>query len=112
MYQDGDLFRDLFRPGAPIEMAGDVQAMTFALDHAGWAPAASFARLKGWSDRKCRAIAQASKGRIISGNQGYKLTTQCTPEEFNEANGRLRSQARKMLRRAIQQARVFHKRGM
>ena len=110
MYQDGDLFQGMFfQRVEPGQTRTDV--MVSFLDDRGWVPASSFKEFYGWSDRECRAYAAAAQGRIISGNKGYKLTMQCTPDEFNEANGRLLSQSDRMRERAIQQARVFHKRG-
>ena len=68
------------------------------------------ARFK-WTERFCRKLASISEGQIMSGNKGYILTKHCSPEDFAQCNGRLRSQARKMLRRAIQQQRVYHNYG-
>ena len=62
----------------------------------------------GWDERTCRAIAAASGGHIISTHDGYLLTERATPEEFDAANGRIYSQAKNMLRRAIKERRVRH----
>jgi len=62
----------------------------------------------GWDERTCRAIAAASGGHIISTHDGYLLTERATPEEFDAANGRIYSQAKNMLRRAIRERRVRH----
>jgi ribosomal protein S24E len=63
----------------------------------------------GWSDRVCRAIVNASEGRIIATESGYILTRNATPEQFSEANGRIFAQARQMLRRALKERSVRHR---
>jgi hypothetical protein len=70
--------------------------------------AGEFLERFGWDERTCRAIAAASEGHILGTNEGYVLTERADPEEFNKANGRIYSQGRKMLRRAIQERRVRH----
>ena len=64
----------------------------------------------GLNERKIRQLAELSDGRIITGNKGYKLIGNATIEEIGECTGRLKSQARQMLRRAIRIERRFHKR--
>ncbi len=54
----------------------------------------------GWDARTCRAIAEASKGRIVSFDGGYVLNERATNSEFAQANGRIRSQGEKMITRA------------
>lgn len=71
-------------------------------------PAPLFFRWHGWSDRVARSVAAHSGGNIISTNQGYILNHRATNEEFKEANGRIYSQARKMLKRALRERRVRH----
>ena len=60
----------------------------------------------GWSDRTCRDVANFSEGHIISFSGGYVLNKNAQPEEFAEANGRIRSQGEKMLTRADRELRV------
>lgn len=67
-----------------------------------------FERWHGWSDRVCRSIAAFSDGVIISTNDGYILNRRATNEEFKDANGRIYSQAKNMLRRALKERRVRH----
>ena len=62
----------------------------------------------GYTDRELRAIAEASNGRIISGQRGYALMSECTPEEIDRAASWLESQAKKMLARATAIRRRFH----
>lgn len=64
--------------------------------------------LTTWGDRKCRALAARSEGRIISGNNGYKHSKRATPEEVQEFYGRMVNQGREMIRRAIKVKRVHH----
>ncbi len=54
----------------------------------------------GWRPRTCRAVAEASKGRIISFDGGYVLNERASNSEFAQANGRIRSQGEKMINRA------------
>lgn len=63
----------------------------------------------GWSSRVCRAIVNASEGKIIATESGYILTRNATPEQFSEANGRIYSQAKAMLRRALKERAVRHR---
>jgi len=57
--------------------------------------------------RILRAIAEESEGQIISGQKGYKLTSEATLEEISETAW-LKSQGRKMIRRWIAIQRVAH----
>ncbi len=52
------------------------------------------------NDRVIRRCADLSGGRVISGDQGYKLTRFSTNFEIDQAEARLLSQARKMTDRA------------
>jgi hypothetical protein len=61
-----------------------------------------------WSDRKIRAIANASEGQVISGQRGYRLTREATIEEVQHAAAWLRHQARAMRLRALEIDRVYH----
>jgi hypothetical protein len=91
-----------------------VPEMLAALKGQGWVAATILAHwLKLGSDgrRTLRDAAQASEGRIISGQLGYRLTVEASPEEVREATGRLRSQARLMIRRLVKTQRVWHAAG-
>lgn len=70
--------------------------------------ASEFAERFGWDERTCRAIAAASEGHILGTNGGYVLNHRATQDEFDEANGRIYSQGKKMMRRAIRERRVRH----
>lgn len=56
------------------------------------------------TDRRIRALAAASEGKIISapGSKGYKHVRHCTQAEKLEAIKRLRSQAKRMEEKARQ----------
>lgn len=62
-----------------------------------------------FNDRLCRALAKASDGRIISGQNGYKLTIEATPEEIHHAAAWLESQANEMALRARQIRKTGHR---
>jgi hypothetical protein len=86
----------------------DLERMTVALKNTRFIHSGEFMERFGWDERKCRLIAARSKGHILGANGGYVLNSRATPEEFDDANGRIYSQGRKMLRRAIQERRVRH----
>ena len=52
-------------------------------------------------DRTARQIAERHAARIIGGNKGYRLIGYCSLDELEQAENRLRSQARRMLRRVL-----------
>lgn len=67
----------------------------------------------GWPDcensrRKLRAVAEANAKRILSGDKGYALLSNCTPDEIIHAANRLRTQAEKMLRRSLDIQNAYH----
>lgn len=86
----------------------DVHLMVELLRGDGWRSARSLAKFCGWTDRYVRRLAAASDGRIISGQQGYRLTLEATPEEIAHAADWYRSQARKMIVRSMQIRRLAH----
>lgn len=59
-------------------------------------------------DRKIRAIAGASEGRIAGGQLGYKLVREMTSEEYNHYRNWMKSQAAQMTDRIIRSDRVFY----
>jgi hypothetical protein len=101
---------DLFSPKAPRVSDEDVENLLLELDNAeedGWIPAHDLARFPTETEhRKVRAIAERAGGQVISGQRGYKLTRRATVEECDTAERWLRSQARKMLKRALAIRRV------
>jgi hypothetical protein len=108
----------LIERDAPKVSADEVQLMLQVLSSRGWLRAEAVGEWAfsmfgvKWSDRKVRAIANASIGRIISypGSPGYKLTLDCTPEEI-EGAGKLKHQADEMTRRYVEIEKVWHARG-
>jgi len=65
----------------------------------------------GWSDRECRLAAEASGGEIITGQKGYKLLSEATPDEVSHAAAWLRSQGEKMIGRSVEIQRLYHRYG-
>ncbi len=58
--------------------------------------------------RILRAIAENSDGEILSGQKGYLLTREATPEDLQQA-GWLKSQGEKMIGRWTAIQRVWHR---
>jgi hypothetical protein len=111
---NGELFDWGFRKqeagGRPQESGNSrVAEMTDALRDRRVIHAGEFEQRFGWSDRQCRQIAEASQGEILGTSDGYCLTIRATAEEFKQANSRIYSQGKKMLRRALREQRVWHK---
>jgi len=92
----------------------DVEMLIFLLEGKGWMPASSVASFAAddfgctWGERVVRALAAASDGRVISGQLGYRLTTEATIAEVQHAADWLRHQAKEMTRRAVEIDRVYH----
>ena len=98
---------DLFRKPKIKNMKECVDRMMAELRRAGtWIHASNFTAWFGWSDRKCRMIAEHSEGHILGGNGGYILTVNATDQEFGECNGRIRNQGEKMVARAQREKEV------
>lgn len=103
-----------FRPGARAtvrfspDLGDDSRRLMIALKGRGWVLRAQLEDRLGWTDRRIRKAASDSAGHVISGNAGYRLTREASPEEIRHARARLRSQAREELRRFIQIGRVAH----
>jgi hypothetical protein len=94
---------------APPVDASDLATTLHHLRNAtDWLQARDLTQLTGFDDRRLRAIASASKGHIISGNRGYRLTRQATIEEIDHCTAKLLSQADAMTARALQIQRVYH----
>lgn len=66
----------------------------------------------GLTDRQCRLGRQHSKGLIIAGQMGYKLSQYATLDELRQAANMLHSQATAMLREEQELWRVLHGRGV
>ena len=97
-----DFTQKVERPGVDER---DLYTLIYLLDDCDWTLASD---IPGFSDRKLRTLANASSGKIISGNRGYKLTRNATIQEIDECTSRLRSQADRMNQRVIEINRVYH----
>ena len=78
------------------------EAFVAALAGKGWVTARQLRDATGIDDRVLRMCAEASEGRVISGQKGYKLTAEATPGEIHHACAWLLSQAQRMTDRARQ----------
>jgi hypothetical protein len=92
-----DLFRAPKRPRSE-----EVELLCCLLKGEGWTSARTIGRIFQWSERKVRAVASASGGRILScpGSEGYKLTREATSEERDMIVSKMLHQAREMTERA------------
>ncbi len=84
----------------PEPIAEDVRMLREYLDHRGWVLAKQIKQSLGWDERTVRAVAAASRGHVISGQQGYRLTKQAPDDEVQHAVNWMRSQARNMTLRS------------
>ena len=90
---------------------GDVEKLIGLLSRCSdWISATYVKEVFGWSDRKTRAVASQSTGRIISSDLGYKATAKASPEDFNHFRGRLQHQVTEMTRRIMEAERAWHQR--
>lgn len=97
---------------APEVSEAEVEAVCDWLTDRGWMKAAEIAEAFAMSDRKIRAIAEASDGRILSGpgSPGYRLFTGATEiREADRCASQIESQANRMLARAVAIRRRFHR---
>ncbi len=99
----------LFTSRAPRVSDSDVATLIRHLHGHGWQTAKQLSQY-GWTDRKLRAVANASKGRVISGQHGYALIESATVDEANHAAAWLERQAAEMQRRARDIRKAMHKR--
>jgi hypothetical protein len=77
----------------------------------GWRTARRIKDDLGMDDRYIRKLAEASVGRILGTDAGYRLTSKVTPDEFNEWRGRYESQVKRMLERLQRTTSQWHRRG-
>lgn len=78
------------------------QPMMNVLQDSRWHTASELRRwIPELDDRTARAIAERSKGSILGSDRGYRLLAYCSIEEIQAVEDRLRSQARRMLRRVL-----------
>ena len=100
----------LFSSKAPAVSSSEVERLVIELRYRGWLTADIVGVALGWSDRKVRAVASESQGRIISGQKGYCLIEEATVEEANHFVSWMRSQARQMQQRAHEVEKAMHRR--
>ena len=86
----------------------EANPLVSALRGQGWVTAKRLSFHLATSDRELRAMAEASAGEIISGQKGYKLSTEATIDEIDHAANWLISQGKKMLKRGIEIRRRAH----
>ena len=97
------------RPAA----ADDADTLARWLSGRGWTDARTIGQALAWPDRRVRAAAAASAGRILSGpgQPGYCVTREASANDRDRALAALRSQARQMLTRWQQISRVHRAAG-
>lgn len=100
-----------FKLNEPAVDEQDVAVLVGVLRCGKWFTARELVATLAISDRELRAIAEASAGRVISGQLGYALLENCTPDEIDHAAGWLESQGKKMLQRAARIRARFHRYG-
>ena len=102
---------DLFKPRQPKVTTNEVETLVSYLDICtGWKTAKELAKVTGHSDRKLRALANASEGRIVTGQRGYMAASNATSDEISHAANWLEHQAREMIRRATAIRNMAHRR--
>ena len=80
----------------------EYEKLTSSLESGEWKTARELQTRTGLNDRTLRSLAHESKGQVISGQLGYKLTKYATSDEVSHAANWLRHQASKMSDRAFQ----------
>lgn len=100
-----DLFAPRFRAQENDER---VSELLDYLSGRAWTSGREIHEAKRWDERTIRLLAASSNGQIISGQRGYKLTRQATPDELHHATAWLESQAKQMSDRACAIRRVWH----
>jgi hypothetical protein len=88
----------------------DVDRLVQCLNGRGWLRAKQLLASHGFNDRELRALANASEGRIVSGQKGYALIESVTVEEANHAAAWIERQARQMAKRATEIRRAMQRR--
>lgn len=78
----------------------------------GWMNSASLGAVNEKQKRVLRALAAASGGHIISGQEGYRLNCESTGEDVRVAVNKLKNQIAEEQRRVVEIERVYHARLM
>lgn len=87
----------------------DVAILIGHLAGRGWRTARDL-KSEGFNDRELRALANASKGEVISGQRGYCLLREATIPEAQRAADWLRHQGKEMIRRGNDIEQAMHRR--
>lgn len=97
-----DLLADHQTSRRPAPSMTEIDAFVDVLRGLGWVKCSYLRRIYyvGISDRTIRAMAAGSEGRVISGQRGYRLTTEASDDECDHAVRWLKSQATEMSLRA------------
>lgn len=101
---------ELIHRTAPAVSAMDLDWMLGELRGKGWRHAADLGAETEAAKRRLRAIAKASKGEIISGQLGYRLTREASQAEYFHARDWMNSQADEMKSRVVEIDNVWHRR--
>lgn len=98
------------RRPAPSNAQDDAAFLVLKLRGRGWVRAKQISAESGWPDRRIRAAAEAARGHILSGpgSDGYCVTREASADDRERVISGLRSQARRMLSRSIQLAKIHH----
>ena len=83
--------------------------MIAALGHGQWMSASDLFLFYHWPARECRTVRRKCRGRVISGNKGYRLTMKAPPEEISHCIHRRRAVAREADADALDIQRIYHK---
>lgn len=92
----------------PRVCASEIARFKASLAGRKWVIAAVLVAELDLDKRTLRAIAEAASPHVISGQRGYCLLTESTPEEIRHAAAWYESQATKMQTRAVAIRRAAH----
>ena len=87
---------------SPVVSATLSDSLVSALQDRQWVTRETLARELRVSVRAIRDAASQSRGRVICGNRGLKLTAEASDEEVDECCGRFTSQIHEMSRRVVE----------
>ena len=101
---------DLLKPRKPRVTQAEFDCLLRWLADGEWDTAKVLYSMLYTSERRLRLIVEASKGKIISGNKGYKRTDLATFEEVQHYINRMKAHAKAELQNALDVERVWHER--
>lgn len=91
-----------------IQRVIDLLAAAPPVINGGWMRRADVARRLGLDLRILRLTVSAAVPRILSGQRGYKLLSQCTADEIRQCAEQWKKQAKTMLRNIIALNKAAH----